>query len=303
MSNTALVTDVQRFSLNDGPGIRTTVFFKGCNMNCAWCHNPETIRVKQDLHYHKSKCIGCYKCVYACPSKAHKRINGEHRYFPNLCVKCGKCAQVCYAGAMEMSGSTKTVEDIMFEIVQDKSYYLSSKGGVTLSGGEVLCQQAFASALTAVCHAEGIKVGVETNLNFPWEEISSTLKEMDIIMCDLKIFDNDTHKKWTAVENTQIIENIRHIDALGIPYIVRTPLIPDVTDSDENITAIVDFLSTLKSGNRLYYELLNFNPLGANKYESLSRKNPFQDAKPLPHSRLKELKAMAESKGVPTRIE
>ena len=130
-NTTGMITEIERFALNDGPGIRTTVFFKGCNMNCAWCHNPETIRCGRDLLYHANKCIGCYKCVYACPSKAHKRIDGVHRYFPNLCVKCGKCADICYAGAMEMSGRKATVREVMAEILQDKPYYQSSGGGVT----------------------------------------------------------------------------------------------------------------------------------------------------------------------------
>ena len=116
-----MITEIERFALNDGPGIRTVVFFKGCNMNCAWCHNPETIRPSRELHYYAAKCIGCYKCVYACPSKAHKRINNEHRYFPNLCIKCGKCAEVCYANAMAVSGTKVSLEDVMNEIRQDKA--------------------------------------------------------------------------------------------------------------------------------------------------------------------------------------
>ena len=303
MSNTAVVTDIQRFSLNDGPGIRTTVFFKGCNMNCAWCHNPETIKPKQDILYNKSKCIGCYKCVYACPSKAHKRINGEHRFFPNLCIKCGKCASICFAGSMEATAKTKTIDDIMFEIVQDKSYYKSSKGGVTLSGGEVLCQKEFANSLIEACHNEDINVGLETALNFPTDAIAPVLNAADIIMCDLKIFNDADHKKWTGVSNKNILENIAYIDTIGVPYIVRTPLIPGATDSDENIKAIADFLSTLNSGSRMYYELLNFNPLGASKYDSMGKKNQFKDAKPLPRTRIMELKTLSEEYGLKVRIE
>ncbi len=122
----------------------TTVFFKGCNLKCSWCHNPETLSLRQDLHYYADKCIRCYKCVYACPCKAQKRINNEHRYFRNLCVRCGKCAEICYAGAMAVSGKKMTVDEVMAELVQDKSYYHASGGGITLSGGEVLCQMEFA---------------------------------------------------------------------------------------------------------------------------------------------------------------
>ena len=161
MSTTeGMITEIERFALNDGPGIRTTVFFKGCNMNCAWCHNPETISMKRDLHYYASKCISCYKCVYACPCKAQKRINNIHMYYPNLCVKCGKCAEICYAGAMAISGKKMTVAEVMHEVLQDKPYYLTSGGGVTLSGGEVLCQREFAEGIVDACHENGIKVAI-----------------------------------------------------------------------------------------------------------------------------------------------
>lgn len=303
MSETALITEIERFALNDGPGIRTTVFFKGCNLHCSWCHNPETIRQRQDLHYHEDKCIGCYKCVYACPSKAQKRINNEHRYYRNICVQCGKCADICYAGAMEVSGKRMAVEEVMSEIIQDQSYYRTSKGGVTLSGGEVFCQKEFASALTDACHDAGIHVGAETNLCFPWEAIEDTVRKLDLIMCDLKIFDTKEHGRWTGAGNELILENIRKLSECGIPFIVRTPLIPGATDSDENIDEIASFLSELESSSMMYYELLNFNPLGHSKYKSLGKKNPFQEARPLPAKRLEELKQRAAAKGISVRTE
>lgn len=299
-----MITEIERFALNDGPGIRTVVFFKGCNMHCAWCHNPETIRGNRELHYYASKCIGCYKCVYACPSKAHKRISNEHRFFPNLCVTCGKCADICYAGAMAVSGTKASVEDVMNEILQDKPYYITSGGGVTLSGGELLCQQEFAEAITDACHAEGIPVGIETNLSLPWEQISPLMEKPELIMCDLKLDDSNTHKTWTGIGNEIIKKNIQQLARTGKPYLVRTPLIPGVTDSEENISGIAAFLASADVNHTMmYYELLNFNPLGDTKYQSLRRKNPFADAKPLPKDRLNRLKELAEHAGIPVRIE
>ncbi len=301
---TGMITEIERFALNDGPGIRTTVFFKGCNMRCAWCHNPETISPARELHYYASKCISCYKCVYACPSKAHKRINGIHMFYPNICVKCGKCAEICYAGAMAMSGSKVTVEDVMFQVLQDKPYYLSSGGGVTLSGGEVLFQKDFAQELTDACHSEGIPVGIETNLNYPWEQIRSFLESVDLIMCDLKLSSSEEHRKWTGAGNELIKDNIQHIGEMGKPYIVRTPLIPGATDSDQNISEIASFLRDADTKHcMMYYELLNFNPLGATKYESLKRKNLFADAKPLPESRVSDLRTVASAQGIKVRTE
>lgn len=303
MSETALITEIERFALNDGPGIRTAVFFKGCNLKCSWCHNPETISLRQDLHYHASKCISCYKCVYACPCKAQKRINNVHRYFRNICVRCGKCAEICYAGAMEVSGRKMTVEEVMNEIVQDKSYYRTSKGGVTFTGGEVLCQMDFAKELARACSDEGIPTAVETNLSFPWQQIEGFLEGLDLVMCDIKLYDSEEHRKWTGAGNESILENVRYLDEAGIPYIVRTPLIPGATDTDRNIGDIADFLSGLKGGSRLYYELLNFNPLGNSKYESIGRKNFFAGAKPLSAERVNALKELAEARGITVRAE
>ncbi|NLI20826.1 MAG: glycyl-radical enzyme activating protein [Clostridiales bacterium] len=296
-----MITEIERFALNDGPGIRTTIFFKGCDMRCAWCHNPETIHGGRDLHDYARNCIRCYKCVYACPSKAHKRIDGEHRFFPNLCIKCGKCAQVCYAGAMVMSGERMTVESVMAQVVQDKPYYDDSRGGVTLSGGEVLCQQAFAMAITDACHAQGIRVGLETNLNKPFDDIAPLLSKADLIMCDLKLMDSEAHRKWTGTGNETVLDNLRRLDSLNVPYIVRTPVVPGATDSDENIAAIAAFLKPCR--NLTYYELLNFNPLGQPKYESLSLPNAFAGVKPLPKARMQELLALAREAGIQARAD
>jgi len=298
---TGMVTEIQRFALNDGPGIRTTVFLKGCDMHCAWCHNPETINAGRELHYYADQCIGCFKCVSACPSKAHKRIDGVHRFYRNLCIQCGQCAQVCYAGAMVMSGEEMTIAQIMKQIMQDKPYYDDSLGGVTISGGETLCQLDFALELTKACQAENIRVGVETNLNRPLAVARVLLGQVDLIMCDFKLFDSQAHRHWTGIGNETIKENLQRLDELGIPYIVRTPVVPGVTDSDENIAAISGFLKHCKRIR--YYELLNYNPLGAPKYQSLSRLDPFKGAKPLPKARMRELASIAARAGIPIRID
>ena len=265
-----LITDIQRFSLNDGPGIRTTVFFKGCNMRCAWCHNPETLSTDQDLMFYPHRCIGCGKCFSACPVGAHKVENGVHVIDRTVCQKCGKCAAVCYAEALVMSGREMTVDEIMSEIRQDKAYYEASGGGVTLSGGEVLCHSDFAASLARACHAEGISVAIETNLSLPYERALPLLREVDVLMADLKLFDGEAHQKYTGLSNKTILENLARIT--DIPMIVRTPLIPNVTATAENLRAIATFLSGKE--NLIYYQLLNFNPLGDVKYQSLDAHNP-----------------------------
>lgn len=288
-----MITDIERCSFSDGPGIRTVVFFKGCNMHCKWCHNPETVSPKKSMLYYPQRCISCFKCVYACPSKAQKRIDGVHRFFPRLCIQCGKCAGVCYAEAMVASSRSMKVEDVMREVRQDKAYYQGSGGGVTLSGGEVMCQIPFAVELTDACHAEGIAVGLETNLSLPFEQMLPLLSRADVVMCDLKIWDSREHQRWTGVPNERIIENIRRLDELDKPIIVRTPLIPGATDSDENIDAISSFLAGIRHLG--YYELLNFNPLGASKYEGMGAENAFAGVKPLPRERVAALKSIAQA--------
>ncbi len=295
-----MITEIQRFSLNDGPGIRTTVFLKGCNLHCKWCHNPETILRKKELHFYPQNCISCYKCVAVCPSKAHKKIGGEHHLYRNLCIQCGKCADVCYAQALQMSGQLMSVEMVMAEIIQDKAFYLDSGGGVTISGGEALFQKDFVLALADACHREDIPVAIESNIAFPFSIIQEALDAVDLLMCDLKIFDSEEHKKWTGIGSELILDNIRRLDTSGRPYILRTPLVPGVTDSDENIGAISDFVQSLH--NLLYYELLNFNPLGDGKYKSLDKPNEFVQARPLPESRMQALAGIAGGKGFEVRV-
>lgn len=283
-----ILTDIQRFSLTDGPGIRTTVFFKGCNMRCLWCHNPETLSPSPDLLFYPGKCIGCGKCLAACPNGAQKLVGGVHVVDRTLCKKCGKCAETCYAEALVMSGKEMSVEEILNEVRQDKTYYESSGGGVTLSGGEVLCHIPFAVALADACHAEGISVAIESNLSFPCDTVTPLLERIDLVMADIKLFDDALHKKYTGVSNKNTLDNIRRIT--DIPLIVRTPLIPGVTATRENLTAIAAFLSGKK--NLLCYQLLNFNPLGTSKYEGLDKTNAFADQSPFSETQMRKFGEM-----------
>lgn len=298
--NTALITNIQRFSLNDGSGIRTTVFFQGCNMRCAWCHNPETLCGHPVLMHYDSKCIGCGKCFEVCPQGAHKIDGEKHVIDRNLCKSCGKCADNCFANALVMSSRPYTVDEVMAEIVQDKLYYQESGGGVTFSGGEVSLHADFVSELADRCHAEGISVAVETNISLPWKRICGMLEKMDLIMCDMKHMDSPTHKKWTGVDNQLIINNIGRSSLLGIPMIVRTPLIPGATDSIESIRSIGEYMAKLN--NIKYYELLNYNPLGSSKRIALDTDDSFEDSKPFSTAALRELKEQLGDLGLELRI-
>jgi pyruvate formate lyase activating enzyme len=199
-----------------------------------------------------------------------------------------------------MCGKEMSIEEIVSEVAQDKAYYDASNGGVTLSGGEVLCHKDFAKELTDACHKEGIKVAVETNLCFAFDYAKELLEKVDLIMCDLKIFDDNAHTLHTGVSNKTIIENIKMLDSLNIPFVVRTPLIPDATDSMENIESIAEFIKGMKNLRR--YEILNFNPLGEGKYKGLDRENKFESARPADESSLSKSKSRLDEIGINYKI-
>lgn len=226
-----IVADIQRASVHDGPGIRTTVFLKGCPLHCAWCHNPECIDYRPQMMYYPEKCIGC-----------------------------GLCDKGCFSGAKVICGKTMSVSEVLKEVLQDRDYY-GNDGGVTISGGEPLAQRQFVSALIDACKAEGIHCAVETSLIFYDEEI---FKKLDLVMADLKIWDNELHKAYTGVENVKIKEHFERLNGLGVPIIARTPVIPEI---DQNIEAISGFLKQLE--NVKQYELLPYHPLGDSKREAL----------------------------------
>ena len=289
------VTNIQRFSLHDGTGIRTTVFLHGCNMRCEWCHNPETLTDKNTPLFYAGKCIGCGACYAVCPTGARK-LNFQRP----PCIGCGKCAAACYPEAIKMTFRRMSAQDVMREIRQDELYYRYSGGGVTFSGGEALCQAAFVDELTDLCRAEGLQAAIETNLLHSFDTVAPILKKMSLIMADIKLFDDAEHKKWTGASNALILENARRLGELGIPIIFRTPLIPGVTDGEENLKKIAAFVSDIP--NVTCYELLNFNPLGADKYTALRKENAFASARPLGKNRLNQIEEALGSCGVAIKI-
>jgi len=286
-----VITHIQRFSIHDGPGIRTTVFLKGCNLRCFWCHNPETLNPKPELQLFLERCIGCGACVERCPQGAHAREDGQRRFYRERCRGCGACAETCYAQALVLVGQTKTAEEVMVEVLRDRPFYTTSQGGVTLSGGEPLLQLDFARAILQRCREEGIHTAIETAAHLPWERIAGVLPFTDLVMVDLKLLDSARHRACTGVPNERILENIRLLGRQPQPLIVRTPIVPGVNDTPEEVAAMAGFLARLP--NLVAYELLPFHPLAAGKYHSLELSYRAEGLKSPPKEQMEMLTAVA----------
>ena len=231
-----LVTDIERCSTHDGPGLRTVVFLKGCPLSCIWCHNPESILPYPEELFYKEKCIGC-----------------------------GKCAEGCMCGARVTCGREMTDDEIFDIILEDRDYY-GEKGGVTISGGEPLAQQEFTESILKKCRDAGISTAIETSM-FTYNPVILSL--CDTIMTDIKVFDSDIHKKAVGIDNIKILENITRASSLGIPIIVRTPVVPGINATKENVRNTRDFLKSLENIQK--YELLPYHPLGLSKARALNK--------------------------------
>jgi len=294
-----IVTEIQRFSLHDGPGIRTTVFLKGCNLRCFWCHNPETLKPKPELQIFPARCIGCGECFQRCPRGAHLLLDGQRQFRRELCVACGRCAETCYAGALVLVGAYMTVDKVMEEVLRDRPFYETSEGGVTLSGGEPLLQPDFSYALLERCRQEGIGTAIETALNLPWECVDSILPVTDLIMVDIKTMDSAKHRECTGVPNDRILANAERLGQRSQPLIVRTPIVPGVNDTAEHVRAIAEFVSRLP--NLICYELLPFHPLAESKYEGLDLEYTARDLQSPTKVQMDALTQVAQDCGLEAR--
>ncbi len=264
MHLTAGITNISRASLHDGPGVRTVVYFKGCNLRCKWCHNPETISQKPEILYIPTKCIHCGKCVDAFP-QCHTIEDGNMKILRDVCVGCGKCADLCPSGALSLSCNNMTVDGVMKEIHKDKPYFLQS-GGVTLSGGECLLHGDFCARLLEACKAEQIHTMIETALFVPWQQIEKVLPHCDGFFADFKIPDPEKHRQYTAQANDLILTNLHRLaNAAPGKVTVRIPLIPGVNDSSPDIQGFADKLSPF-AGKLSAIEVLRYNPLAQSKY-------------------------------------
>ena len=258
-----MIFDIKRFAIHDGPGIRTTVFFKGCPLSCPWCHNPEGIRADRQLSLRVDRCTACGACVSACEQGAISI--GKRRSVTDLarCVACGQCVEVCPNAAREIVGRRVSVEQVMTEIEKDVIFYDESGGGATFSGGEPLAQPEFLRALLAACKGSDIHTAVDTTCHAPWELIESLCGTVDLFLCDVKHMDGAAHERFTGVGNELILENVRRLADLGKSIVIRVPIIPGVNDDEANVAATGGFVSSM-NGVRMV-DLLPYNEAGRHK--------------------------------------
>ena len=290
----ALIFDIKRYAINDGPGIRMVIFFKGCNLSCVWCHNPEGISPKPERMYASQKCIRCGTCVVSCPEEAITLTPEGIVTDPGRCKLCGRCAEVCPTKAIELSGKPQTVAELMAEIEKERVFFDQSGGGVTFSGGEPLQHSKILIQLLDVCRSKGIHTAVDTAGLANSAILTEVAKRTDLFLFDLKMTNPDKHREWTGVTNEKILENLKLLAEIGAKIIVRIPLIGGVNDTAENIAESARFISEL-SGEKKEVNLLPYHKIAQSKYQKLGRPNGFRLLKePTPEAQLQAIEIFKE---------
>jgi len=270
-----LLVEIKRFAVHVGPGIRTTLFLKGCSLACRWCHNPETISSHPEIGLVSRKCIGCESCAAACPEGAHVFRNGAHVFDRAECVACGRCVEACLPDALEYYGWEISVSDAVAAVLEDQTFYVQSGGGCTFSGGEPLLQAEFCAGVCERLRETGIHCAIDTSGAVPWESFETVLPQVDLFLYDLKDLDDRRHEECTGFSNRQALENLRRLSSCGVPIEIRIPSIPGINDGDSDLQAAGEFLRDL--ANITAVRLLPYNGLARSKYEAIGRPDTMPD--------------------------
>ena len=296
-NQTARIFDLKHYAVNDGPGIRTTVFFKGCPLRCAWCHNPESQSSQPELVLHMDRCIDCGACREVCPQGA---ITPDNPLDRSRCTVCGACVDVCYSAARQMVGYEIGLDELWTRVERDIPFHRQSGGGVTFSGGEPLMQADFVLALAERCHENGLHTALDTCGYVAWHIMEKLLPMIDLFLYDIKLMDDSRHRQYTGVSNQCILDNLSNLSAGGAHIQVRMPLIAGVNDDKENIRQCVDFLTALPQLDSV--TLMPFHAIGRGKYEALGIPNPLPDAQPPDGTIIKQISEHFRQAAIPVQV-
>jgi len=297
---TGRVFDIKRYSIHDGPGIRTTVFLKGCALRCLWCHNPESVDLKPELMHWPSRCSRCYSCITACPLGAiAKEAAGAVVIDRRICNLCGRCAEACLYDAMQMVGRDMSVDDVLAEVEKDRIFYEQSGGGVTLSGGDPFVQSAFAEALLEGCRSRGIRTALDTAGMSQNGVLDGLTAKTDLVLYDLKCMDDARHREMTGVSNVPIIENLKRLAARGTEIWIRIPLVRGVNDDDDNIRRTIAFLKSLKTIKRV--GILPYHSGGLEKARRIGQESHFRKFETPSEERIAAVEAAFREAGFDVR--
>jgi len=263
------ILNIQRCCTDDGPGIRTTVFLKGCPLHCIWCHNPESQAKRHEIMYDSRKCFACGRCVVVCHKKCHS-LETMHKFERKMCIGCGACAKVCPTGALELYGKSVTVDEAYVEVARDKVFYETSGGGVTISGGEPLFQPEFTAELLRKCRENGIHTAIETSGFANEKALFTVLEHCDLVLFDIKETDEERHKQYTGVSLTTILRNLKLINDKKIPFIIRAPIIPTLNDRESHFKSLKTIRESMEFCQGI--QIMPYHRIGSYKYELLDRK-------------------------------
>jgi pyruvate formate lyase activating enzyme len=297
---TGTVFDIRKYSIHDGPGIRTTVFFKGCPLRCAWCHNPESQAFSPQLILRLNRCILCEACLQACPHHAIRREDGSIITNRELCQQCGICTDACTAEGRQLTGRKMSVDAVMAEIEQDRAFYDQSNGGATFSGGEPLAQREFLLELLRMCKARGIHTALDTSGFAAWPVLDEVRPLVDVFLYDIKMVDEERHQYYTGVPVKPILNNLRMLSDHGENIIIRMPLIPGVNDDEKTLNEVGTFLASLPHLHVV--ELLLYHEIGLAKYAGLGMDYSLTGLRPPEEDHLAGVVAILRGYGLEVKI-